>query len=410
MQSFQQAILKGAASEPGQDFTIQRALETVRTHLGMDVAYLSEFVGEESVFRHVDAPGLEDLIKPGDRRSLDEVYCRHILAGRLPELIPDTADEPLAVAMPITRAVPIGAHASIPIRLADGTPYGMFCCLSARPNASLNSRDLDVMRIFADLAAHQIRREVAEKLAREAARARVQTAMAAGSFSLVYQPICDMRSRTPKGFETLCRFASEPYRSPDKWFGEAAATGLGVDLEIAVLQRALTDMPSFASNIYVSFNASPETIMSGQLEELLARAPRDRIVLEVTEHAPVGDYAQLNAALGPLRQNGVRLAIDDAGAGFSSLQHIIQLAPDIIKLDMGLTRDIDTDSAKRALASALIHFARETGAEIVAEGIETECEYDTLRALNIGSGQGFFLARPSSLLDIQRARRERLAG
>ncbi|MGY6709594.1 MAG: sensor domain-containing phosphodiesterase [Rhizobiaceae bacterium] len=410
MNTFEQALLNGAAAEPGEDFTIQRALETVRKHLGMDVAYLSEFVGNDSVFRHVDAPGLEELIKAGDKRSLDEVYCRHILAGRLPELIPDTADEPLAAAMPITSAVPIGAHASIPIRLADGTAYGMFCCLSARPNASLNSRDLDVMRIFAELAAHQIRRDIADKIARESARARVREAMAAGAFSLVYQPICDMRSRTPKGFETLCRFASEPYRSPDKWFGEAASAGLGVDLEIAVLQRALVDLPSFASDIYVSFNASPETITSGILEQLLSAAPRERIVLEVTEHARVEDYGQLNAALDPLRKNGVRLAIDDAGAGFSSLQHIIQLAPDIIKLDMALTRDIDTDPAKRALASALIHFARETGAEIVAEGIETETEYDTLRALNVGGGQGYFLARPSSLLDIQRARRARLAG
>lgn len=353
---------------------------------------------------------LEELIEVGGRRSLDEVYCRHILAGRLPELIPDTADEPVAVAMPITSAVPIGAHASIPIRLADGTPYGMFCCLSARPNKSLNRRDLDVMRIFAELAAHQIRRDIADKAALEAARVRVQTAMAAGAFSLVYQPICDMRSRAPRGFETLCRFASEPYRSPDKWFGEAASAGLGVDLEIAVLERALMDLPAFASDIYVSFNASPETILSGRLEQLLTAAPRERIVLEVTEHAPIEDYRQLNAPLQPLRQNGVRLAVDDAGAGFSSLKHIIQLAPDIIKLDMGLTRDIDTDAAKRALASALIHFARETGAAIVAEGIETATEYDTLRALDIGCGQGYFLARPSSLLDIQRARQQKLTG
>jgi hypothetical protein len=85
-------------NDAGND-VIQRALEAVRTHLGMEVAYLSEFVGNDSIFRVVDAPGLEDLIKPGDTRPLDEVYCRHILAGRLPELIPDTAAEPLCQAI-----------------------------------------------------------------------------------------------------------------------------------------------------------------------------------------------------------------------------------------------------------------------------------------------------------------------
>lgn len=411
MQVFQQALLDDAGVAPEKDFTIQRALEAVRRHLGMEVAYLSEFVGDDSVFHYVDAPGLEALIKPGDKRSLDEVYCRHILAGRLPELIPDTSTEPLAVAMPITQAVPIGSHASIPIRLADGTPYGMFCCLSPRPNASLNQRDLDVMRIFADLAAHQLRRDIAEETALRTTRERIQTAMHERAFSVVYQPICDLNSRTPKGFETLCRFASEPYRSPDKWFGEAASAGLGIDLEVAVLEAALQDLAAFDDTTYVSFNASPETIMSGRLAGLFRNAP-GRIVLEVTEHAQVSDYGRLTEALSALRAEGIRLAVDDAGAGFASLQHILQLNPDIIKLDMGLTRGIDLDPARRALASALIHFARETGTEIVAEGIETESEFDTLRALGVGSGQGYLLGRPQPLeqLELQGGQVTLLAG
>lgn len=135
---------------------IDRVLQSVRQHLGMEVAYVSEFVGNDSVYRAVDAPGLEALIKPGDRRSLDDVYCRHILAGRLPELIPDTSAIPLAAAMPITQAVPIGAHVSVPLKLSDGSVYGMFCCLSPSTNRTLNDRDLQVMRAFADIAAQQI--------------------------------------------------------------------------------------------------------------------------------------------------------------------------------------------------------------------------------------------------------------
>ena len=117
-----------------QDGMVKRSLQAIRTHLDMEVAYVSEFVGDQIVFREVDAPGLEALVQPGDMRSLDEVYCRHILEGRLPELIPDTAAEPVAMAMPITRAVPIGKHMSVPIRMQDGGVYCMFCCLGFKPD------------------------------------------------------------------------------------------------------------------------------------------------------------------------------------------------------------------------------------------------------------------------------------
>jgi EAL domain-containing protein (putative c-di-GMP-specific phosphodiesterase class I) len=120
-------------------------------------------------------------------------------------------------------------------------------------------------------------------------------------------------------------------------------------------------------------------------------------VLELTEHASVGNYGRLADALDPLRVRGVRVAVDDAGAGFASFRHILNLNPDIIKLDMALTRGIQADPVRRALASALVTFARELHAVIVAEGIETEAELKALRSLGVGYGQGFFLARPGSL-------------
>lgn len=185
----------------------------------MEVAYFSEFVDGQSVFRRVDAPGLEHLIKPGDSRSLDDVYCNHILAGRLPGLIPDTAQEPLAVAMPITGAVPIGSHASLPIRLRDGTPFGMFCCLSPRPNPTLNPRDLETMRVFADLAARQVNAELDRRRARRDRRAAIHAVIDAGAFAFLYQPILDLCGGGIVAYEALCRFTPQPYRSPDQWFG-----------------------------------------------------------------------------------------------------------------------------------------------------------------------------------------------
>ena len=139
-----------------QNGKVKRSLQAIRAHLGMEVAYVSEFVGNQTVFREVDAPGLEAMIKVGDSQSLDDVYCRHILEGRLPQLIADTSTEPLAMAMPITHAVPIGKHMSVPIRLPDGSVHGMFCCLGFKSDHSLRQRDLQMMRVFADLAAFEI--------------------------------------------------------------------------------------------------------------------------------------------------------------------------------------------------------------------------------------------------------------
>jgi EAL domain-containing protein (putative c-di-GMP-specific phosphodiesterase class I) len=117
-------------------------------------------------------------------------------------------------------------------------------------------------------------------------------------------------------------------------------------------------------------------------------------VIELTEHAPASDYRSLREALDAFRRSGVRIAVDDAGAGFASLRHILELAPNIIKLDISIVRDIDTEVSHRALASALVGFAREMGTELIAEGVETAEEALALDALGIRLMQGYYLARP----------------
>lgn len=376
---------------------VKRALQVMRRHLGLQVAYVSEFVDGQSVFREVDAPGLEDLIKPGDSRSLDDVYCRHILAGRLPELIPDTAREPVAMAMPITAAVPIGAHVSVPIRLSDGEVYGMFCCLGPNPDTSLNRRDLQMMRAFADLAAFEIDRQRQRAIAAAERTAQVQALIDGDGFFIVHQPICALPGRTIVGYECLSRFSGVPQRTPDVWFAEADEVGLREALEIAAVCKALDSAGWLPAGTYLSINASPATIRGDAFQALLAAAPADRLVIELTENATVDDYDALSAALRPLRERGFRLAVDDAGAGYASMQHILQLQPDIIKLDMNLTRDIDSDPARRALATALIAFAHDVGSVIVAEGVETEAELRVLQALGADAVQGYLVGRPLPL-------------
>jgi EAL domain-containing protein (putative c-di-GMP-specific phosphodiesterase class I) len=215
--------------------------------------------------------------------------------------------------------------------------------------------------------------------------------------TMVFQPICSLADARVVGFEALARFPSGPARTPDVWFQEAESVGLGIDLEIAAVAGALASFGLLPPDAYLSLNVSPETVVSNRFLEALERAPPDRIVIEVTEHAPVRDYGRLDAALHVLRDRGARLAVDDAGSGFASLRHILDLRPDIIKLDLSLTRNIDTDRARRAMASALISFASVMEVAIVAEGIESHEELNALRALGVACGQGYLLGRPGPL-------------
>jgi EAL domain-containing protein (putative c-di-GMP-specific phosphodiesterase class I) len=245
-------------------------------------------------------------------------------------------------------------------------------------------------------------REQAERDARLATerrlrRMRIEAVLRGPGLGVVFQPIVELRGGIMIGAEALARFAHEPTRSPDLWFVEAAEVGLGIQLELAAIRAALVELEHLPSGTYLSLNASPATVASDDLVEVLAATPGERLVIEVTEHAPVADYDALNARLEVLRARGVRLAVDDAGAGFASLRHILRLAPDIIKLDITLTRGIDADPVKRALASSLVTFAPEIDASITAEGVETVEELGALRELGINSAQGYYLARPGSL-------------
>lgn len=390
------ALFAGEATA-GSQVTIDRALETVRTCLGMEVALLSQFVDENVVFRAVNAPGLEEYFGVGDAHLVEDTYCGQVVAGCVPQIIPHTGEHPVASQMRVTLEYNLGSYVGVPIRYEDGSLYGMFCCFATQPNKSLNERDLKMMEAFADLStAHVL--ELTRSSCRETeTRSRIAEVLERRDFSMAYQPIFDLRSLERIGFEALCRFRSVPYRSPHLWFNEAVATGQATELELAAIEMALEEFNRLPGGSYLSLNVSPATVLSEGLAPLLARVPGDRLVLELTEHARVADYDQLIARLGALRCTGIRIAIDDVGAGYSSLRHIVQIAPDFIKLDMSLTRDVDTNPARRSLAHALVHFSRETGAAIIAEGIEHEGEAEALKILGVRNGQGYFLGKPLPL-------------
>lgn len=383
--------------KPGSE-TLPDLLSAIRQHLGMDVAFIAEFTGGKRVFRQVDPPTPDNPVQPGAGDPLEETFCQRVADGRLPELMQDASKNPVAAALPITHTLPVGAHLSVPIRLSDGGVYGTFCCFSYAPDPDLRERDLSMLRVFADVAAKLIEWERRSAARKREIEHRIRSVLDDNGLSIVYQPIYDTVHHTLTGFEALSRFSfGNLKRTPDIWFGEANAVGLGKALEEKAVMLALEGLSQLPDSAYLSVNMSPDHVLNDGITELLRGVPLDRIVLELTEHAEVEHYKELADQLRPLRERGLRVAIDDAGAGFASFRHILNLAPDRIKLDMSITRNIDSDKSRRALAAAFMRFAEETGSRLVAEGVETEAELDTLQGLGVVDIQGNLLGRPVPL-------------
>jgi EAL domain-containing protein (putative c-di-GMP-specific phosphodiesterase class I) len=210
------------------------------------------------------------------------------------------------------------------------------------------------------------------------------------------QPIVSLTAydAAPVGYEALARFRTTPYETPDVWLRRAAQAGLLQELELTCARSALALLPLLPQSAFLTVNVSAETLVSPAFVRILEGVPAERVVVEVTEHAIVQEYDALLRALGGLRELGVRLAVDDAGAGFASFRHVLELSPEIIKLDIHLTRGVHNDSSRQALVRSLVSFAGEVGSTLVAEGIETPEDMQTLCDAQVPFGQGYLFARP----------------
>lgn len=383
--------------KPGDGSTadvLDQLLHAARLYLGMEVAFISRFGGERRIFRCVDQERGLNLLRVSDSDPLDSSFCKKVVEGRLPELIHNAQTDREAQQIPATRELGIGAHVSVPIRMADGSVYGTFCSFSFHADHSLNERDLALMRVFSSIAAGLIETEMRQSREEEEKRARITALIEENGLFMVWQPIVEIASGQLIGVEALARFPRGPHSGPEQWFNEAAETGLADKLEARAIEQGLEMLQALPVNVYVACNISAATFLEPSVQALLANHPLERIVLEITEHDVIEDYAPLAEQLAPLREKGLRLAVDDAGAGYASFRHILSLRPDVIKLDMSLTRDIDKDISRRSLAASLMRFAHELGCQLVAEGVETPEELATLADLGVHKAQGFYLHRP----------------
>jgi diguanylate cyclase (GGDEF)-like protein len=215
-----------------------------------------------------------------------------------------------------------------------------------------------------------------------------------GAIVPVFQPVVRLSDGHVIGYEALARMPGATVeRSPAEWFALAEAVGLRVDLELACWTAiAAAGVPP--GDVLLFVNTSPVTLVDRRLEVLRRTLP-DRLVLELTEQDAVSDYELLRTRLQSWSNDGVRLAIDDTGAGYSSLQHVLQLSPDFLKLDRSLIVDVDRDRSRRALVWSLVAFAREVGSTVIAEGVERREELDVLRDAGVHLGQGWLLGHPA---------------
>ena len=287
----------------------------------------------------------------------------------------------------IAAGVPIYAGDDLVGLLSIATVFDRTKATESMLRARLLASAIDYASVLGVVAGPAIadRRQSAKE------KAELKRVLASRRFFPVYQPIVALRTREVMGYEALTRFADGT--PPDVRFARAALVGLGFEFELAAIEAAIASAPPVAPNGFLALNVSPGLVVTaGKNLKRAFKRWNGRIILEVTEHAPIANYEEFRWAVG--RIGNVEVSIDDAGAGYASLRHILELGPAWVKLDMSLVRNIDADPLRQALVAGLAHFGNRAGPRLVAEGVEREEEAMCLLELGVEFAQGFLVGRP----------------
>jgi EAL domain-containing protein (putative c-di-GMP-specific phosphodiesterase class I)/DNA-binding response OmpR family regulator len=300
------------------------------------------------------------------------------------------------------RAVRVGAHdskdapgmvACAPL-LRDQLLLGLLILTTDVPGGEAKAggrfRAMSAAIDFADIAAGLLGPGLDERTRFVSQRAIIDDVLTQGTFHPIFEPIVRLTDGQVTGYEALTRF--DDGTAPEARFAMAASINRRLDLEHATLRAAIDASVVLPEGCFISLNVSPELVLDvDALRDLLWRLDRP-VVLELTEHDPIDDYGAVRRAVVSLGDS-VRLSIDDAGSGFASLQHVLALEPDFVKLDKTWVIGINDDPTRQALIAGLSHFAAQTGCHLIAEGIETVLDLDVLRGLDVELGQGYLFGR-----------------
>ena len=365
-------------------------LQTAKRSLGLSLAFLSRMDGTTQHLEVVDSP-VPWVFRDGMKQRQDTSFCQAIMDGRLPSVIPDVTRNPVAMQLPAARMPRIRSFVSVPVVLSDGSVYGTFCAGGFSADEKLTDRDRALMEVLAHAAAVIIEPDLAKRRRNAEIEERLRPVLDRGGPSVLLQPIVDLGTRRRVGAEALSRFPASWNLPPDECFAEAELIGERERLEILALRGAAAHLDAVPG--YVAMNVSPATLATRSCIDVLRRMPLDRVVLELSEQHPIDDYDALTATLAPLRARGMRLAIDDVGAGYSSLRHIVLTAPDVIKLDRSMVTGVPDDAVLAVVVRSLVDLAAALGAQVVAEGVETAPDAAALSGLGVGLGQGWHFGR-----------------
>lgn len=377
---------------------VAELLQTAKDSLGLSLTFLSRLDGHTQHLEVVESalPFFHD----GLTRPQATSFCQAILDGKLPNVIPNVAALPEAKRLPAAKFPRIRSFVSVPVTLSDGTLYGTFCAAGFAADKELAKRDQSLMEVLARAAATILEPGVQEVRREHDIRTRLQPIISGGGPRVLLQPIVALEDGRRVGSEALSRFPAEWGKPPDEVFAEATSIGAGTLLEMLAFRVAASHLWTVTG--YVAINFSPATLLDDRCRELLTDLPASRVLIELSEHDQVEDYDALAAAIAPLREAGMRLAIDDVGSGYSSLRHIVVTAPDVIKLDRSIVAGAGQDATLRTLARSLADFGHGCGASVVAEGIETVEDAVALRDAGVDYGQGWLFGKagpPEELRD-----------
>jgi EAL domain-containing protein (putative c-di-GMP-specific phosphodiesterase class I) len=232
-------------------------------------------------------------------------------------------------------------------------------------------------------------------------RDEIEAVIDGGEIKVVWQPIVSLTTREVLGYEALSRFASTirpELVSPTTWFRAATSFGIRDRLEVAAIRSALAELGRVSESAFVALNVSPDTLILLEKEAELDDVEGSRIVLEFAEDTATEAAAdEVAEALERAREKGIRIALDDTGSGVVSLRQLLGVNADMIKIDTDITRGIDGDPMKQAMAYSLKSLAERSGATSIAEGVETEGEAEMLASLGIACAQGYLFGRPAPL-------------
>lgn len=387
--------LLGDERPAGMDRIVQLAYR----HLGLDLVSVTEvtdgYMHIRAMAGNARSFGIsadELTVSLESTLASQPTFTELLLARAIPNVIPDTADDPLVADLRVSTVGCIKAFIGVPLHRSDGSPYGALCGLSHQPDRSLDERDVRFLSMLAELLVP----ELDETRRKQQLHVELSRIIDAQDVAVAYQPIMDTRRRRSLGVEALAR-CRPPFEQPSDAFAAAYEVGLGFELERLMARRVWPVLQRMTGDQFLTLNLTPDAIV-----RLARRAAvhddltLDRLVVEMTEHTQVPDYDALRTELQPLRERGLRISVDDAGAGYASLRHVVELRPDLIKIDRSLVHGVADDRARRVAVSAFVALAMDLDALVVGEGVERPQDLDTLIELGVPAAQGFLLAMPST--------------